>query len=115
MAAESASTLVPQVPEFVQWTAWTIIAVVGGLAVRFGWFNAKSNPPTTTMELAGGLVDNKALKAFTESVDDAVDRYTELHEERMRHERKQMQILESLDEDVRHLTKALIRVLEKSS
>jgi hypothetical protein len=112
MAAESVGGI-SQVPEYVQYVAWTVITVVGALAVRFGWFSQVNKTPTTETQITGGMVDNRALKALMESVDDAVDEMKEMHREDMNQNRILGELLQSLGTDIRSLDRNLVRLFEK--
>lgn len=113
MAVENAGGLASQVPEYVQYVAWTVITVVGTLAVRFGWFTNKDSKPTHDAQLLGGVVDNRGIKVLAEAIDDAVDEMKSMHDERIRRERMTQEIIESLAHDTRKLTDSLVRVFEK--
>lgn len=113
MAAENAGGLATQVPEYVQYVAWTVITVVGTLAVRFGWFTSKSDKTTHDAQLLGGVVDNRGIKVLAEAIDDAVDAMKDMHDERIRREKITQEVIESLARDTHKLTDSLTRVFER--
>lgn len=113
MAAENAGGLATQVPEYVQYVAWTLITVVGTLAVRFGWFSNKDSKPAQDAQLVGGVVDNRGIKVLAEAIDDAVEAMKDMHDERIRRERRTSEVIETLGHDTRKLTESLERVFER--
>lgn len=113
MAAETVNGIASQVPEYVQYGAWFVITVVGGLALRFGWFTSKDSKPSHEAQFMGGVVDNRGVKALAEAIDDAVEAMKDMHDEKMRRERAVQEVIETLGRDARRLTEQLDKTFER--
>lgn len=104
---------IAKIPEIIQYAAWFVIVVVGALAAKFGIGSVGSKTATTESQITGGLVDNRAIKALADSLDDAIDEMKDMHREEIDSNRRLGELIDSLGTDVRLLNKSLIRIFEK--
>lgn len=113
MAGETGGLPANQLSELIQYAAAFLVAVIVGLATRFGWTHAKDIKPESHVEVVASAVDNRAVKALVDSIDNAVDRLAEIHEDNSRREKRQTEIIGELADDVRRLIKCLHSIAEK--
>lgn len=95
------------VADLIQWAAAFFVAVIVGLVTRLGWTKEKHTQPESQVEVIASAVDNRAIKALVESIDHAVDRMTQLHEETERRERRQIEAMDTIAKDIRSLIRCL--------
>ena len=107
---------VGDLPESIQIIATVLIAVISGVAIRLGWgASAAKTPVKQDVDIAGAVVDNRAIKTLVEQIDFAVDRFTNLHEDRMRVEKQNVEELSSLRKDIREMTNALDKLIHHNN
>lgn len=105
-----------ELPEWIQIVAAVLIAVISGVAMRLGWgSNAAKTPAKQEVEIAGAVVDSRAVKTLVNQIDFAVDRFTNLHEDRMRVEKQNVEELASLRKDIREMTNAVDRLIHANN
>ena len=105
-----------ELPEWIQIVATVLIAVIGGVATMLGWnTKAAKIPAKQEVEIAGAVVDNRAIKTLVEQIDFAVDRFTKLHEDRMRVEKHNVEELASLRKDIREMTNMMEKLIHHNN
>lgn len=104
---ESGSGLPTSIPEWLQLTVTGIVGTVIFLATRFGWNQAKEAPAESKVELAGAIVDARSIKHLTDSMDFHMDRLTNLHDEKIRHEKATIESNNELRSEIRELRQML--------
>lgn len=107
---------VGDLPESIQIIATVLIAVITGVATLLGWSNkAAKSPAKQEVEIAGAVVDSRAVKTLVDQIDFAVDRFTNLHEDRMRIEKQSVEELASLRKDIREMTNAVDKLIHHNN
>ncbi len=107
---------VGELPESIQIIATVLIAVITGVATLLGWSNkAAKSPAKQEVEIAGAVVDSRAVKTLVDQIDFAVDRFTNLHEDRMRIEKQNVEELASLRKDIREMTNAVDKLIHHNN
>lgn len=94
-------------PDWLQLVVAAGIAIITGVAAKLGWAKGSSTQPEKTAEVMGAIVDSRAVKHLGELIDFAVDRLTNLHDEKIRHDRQHLEELAAMRKDMRELTKAI--------
>lgn len=102
-----------KIPEYIQYAAWFVITVVGALAVRFGISSTTNKTATTETQITGGMVDNRAIKALADSLDEAIDDMKDMHREEQNQNRVLGEIIQALGTDIRSLDRNIQRLFEK--
>lgn len=107
---------VGDLPESIQIIATVLIAVISGVAIRLGWgAGAAKTPVKQDVEIAGAVVDNRAIKTLVKQIDFAVNRFTDLHEDRMRVEKQNVEELSNLRRDIRAMTESVDRLIHHNN
>lgn len=99
-------------PEWIQILAGLLIMVVAGVATRLGWASqAAKAPPEKSAEILGAVIDTRSVKVLVDQIDFAVDRITNLHEDRIRVERQSIDELTHLRRDIREMTESVDKLV----
>lgn len=100
-------------PEWVQWFAGGIGVVILTVTGRLAW---KAPSASSTVEVAGAIVDNKAAREITDTMKAVMIRYQDIEEEKMELEKEGHRImrdynneLRTLHQEIREMTRELIR------
>lgn len=100
-------------PEWVTYIASGIGIVIVTVVGRLAW---KAPANTSTVEVAGAIVDNKAARDITETMKAVMIRYQDIEEEKMELIRDFQKILRdtsnevrTLHQEIRELTREVIR------
>lgn len=96
-----------EIPTWLNWAATFVIIVIVGVAGRLGWSKAGKTQPNEEAEVVGAVVDVRAVKALAETVEFALDRVTNLHDERIRHDKQNLDEIGYLRKEIRDLVSAL--------
>lgn len=100
-------TGVDNLPEYAKLIVGGVVAIIVGVVTRLGWVSAKTREPEQHVEMAGAVVDSRAVKTLVDAIDFAMDRITDLHDMRMRHDKKQADDSEDLRKEIRLLREAI--------
>lgn len=103
MAAEIGIELPPYVEVGVTAISLLVVAVV----TRLGWVRAAKTEPEAHVEMAGAVVDARAVKSLIDTIEFAMDRVADLHDMRMRHDKKQADDSADLQREIRLLRVAI--------
>lgn len=103
MAAEVGVVL----PAYVEPLVAILVMIISGVAIRLGWMKAKNIEPEREVEMAGALVDSRAVKSLIDALDFAMDRITELHDMRDRREKIHAEDMAELTREVKQLRVAI--------
>lgn len=106
---------VDQIPDWLNLLATFAILVIVGVAGRMGWVKSKGTQPTEEAEVVGAVVDVRAVKMLAEHIEFALDRLTNLHDERIRHDKNQLEELSALRRDIRELNQTFRIAVEKGA
>lgn len=109
MAAETGFVL----PAYAEPLIAVAAALIAATAARFGWVKAKNTEPEAHVEMAGAVVDSRAVKTLIDAIDHAVDRVTDLHDMRVRHDKRILDDNDDLREDIKELTRAIRALVQK--
>lgn len=102
-------------PDWLQLVVAAGIAIITGVAARLGWVKGSPIQPEQKAEVMGAIVDSRAVKHLGELIDFAVDRLTNLHDEKIRHDKQHLDEIAAMRKDMRDLTKAIRGWVDKES
>lgn len=106
---------VDQIPDWLNLLATFAIMVIVGVAGRMGWVKSKGTQPTEEAEVVGAVVDSRAVKMLAETIDFALDRINNLHDERIRYEKQHLDEMRDLRRDIRLLSESIKSVVLKGT
>lgn len=112
MAVETGGIPPQVIAEWIQYGAAFVVAVVAGLAGIFGWTRAKDSNSAKKTEIIASIVDKDTAKLIVDALDLAIENMNEIHEYRVRKERRQADFLAEVMSDVRQLTRTLREISE---
>lgn len=96
-----------ELPAYVEPLIGLLVALGSALAIRLGWMKAKNIEPEREVEMAGAVVDSRAVKTLVDAIDFALDRVTDLHDMRIRHDKQAAEDASDLKKEIRLLRKAI--------
>lgn len=96
-----------EIPEWLNLFATFIIIVVVGVTTRLASLKASGVKQAEEAEVVGAVVDARAVKSLAELIEFSLDRVINIHDEKIRHDRYQMDELNSLRKEIRELTSAI--------
>lgn len=94
-------------PDWLQLVVAAAIAIITGVTARLGWVKGSPTQPEEKAEVMGAIVDSRAVKQLGELIDFAVDRLTNLHDEKIRHDKQHLEEIAAMRKDMRELTSAI--------
>lgn len=103
---ESGSGL-PAIPQWLEVIVTGIVGTVLFLGARFGWSQAREAPAESKVELAGAVVDARGIKTLVDTMDFHMDRLTNLHDEKIRHEKAVIESNRELKSEIHELRQML--------
>jgi len=103
MAGEHAQVI----SEWTQWLVGFAVAVVVGVATKMGWAKGSNVQPENQVEVIASAVDNRAIKSLIETIDHAVDRMGDMHDDSIRRERRTQEMMEDITDELRKLVKCM--------
>lgn len=95
------------IANWIEYGAAFVVAIIVGLTAKFGWNRARDVSPEKQVELVASVVDNRAVTTLIESIDHAVDRLIEIHEDAQRRDRRQVELISEIGADMRKLIRGL--------
>lgn len=96
-----------QIPEWVNLLATFVIIVIAGVTTKMGWTKAAGVKPAEEAEVVGAVVDTRAVKALSDLIEFALDRIINIHDEKIRHDKYQLEEISSLRKEIKELTHAI--------
>ena len=93
-----------QIPEWVNLLATFVIIVIVGVTTKMGWAKAAGVKPAEEAEVVGAVVDTRAVKALSDLIEFALDRIINIHDEKIRHDKYQLEEISSLRKEIKELT-----------
>lgn len=95
------------------------LQIIGGIfgaalatgAIVVGWARAKTVTPTTTTELAGGIVDARSVKVLVEAIEDGVNDLTKSRRDEIAARNEMGHQLERLREELENLISVLGKIV----
>lgn len=91
-----------EIPEWITWVATGIGIAVSVIAARMGLSAGKNVGQTSTAEVAGALIDQKAAREITDALSASVKQYVDCHEEFIEFEKERLLRLERAAKDLTH-------------
>ena len=104
-----------EIPEWLNLLATFSILVIVGVVGRLGWNKTKGTQPAEEAEVVGAVVDTRAVKMLAETIDFALDRVNNLHDERIRYEKQHLDEMRDLRRDIRLLAESIKSVVLKGT
>lgn len=89
-----------EIPEWITWVATGIGITLSVIAARMGLSAGKSVGQSTTAEVAGALIDQKAARGITDALSASVKQYVDCHDEYMEFERERLLRLERVSKEL---------------
>jgi hypothetical protein len=102
-------------PDSVQVIAGIVGVAVAAGTVVIGWVRAKGTQPTTNVEAAMGIVDNRGVKALVESIDGAVESFDEFYQKDNRARKDMRESLDRLCDELSDLNAHLGRLVRQNA
>lgn len=88
-------------PEWIQWVAGGTALTIVGIISKLGWRGQTSQ--TSAVEIAGGIITDKAAKAIIEAIQDAMEVYEDTRKEDREVARDMLEANRRLAEEIRIL------------
>lgn len=104
-----------EIPEWLNLTATLIILVIVGVVTRLAHIKATGVQSSEEAEVVGAVIDPRAVRALSEVIEFALDRVMNLHDERVRHDKNQLEELSYLRKEIRELTHAMKEMAAKGA
>lgn len=88
------------------------VAVAAG-SIVVGWLRGKGSQPTTEVQAAAGIIDNRGVKALVNSIDAAMESFLENNTREIRARKEMTDIVADLKDEIAALNRNLSRWVVK--